>query len=152
MPWPFGPQGASMAQIQISTNNPAAAAKASRVQMNDTQAASFDAINCAIQEGNGGCFFVCAPGGCGKSFVAEALLNATLGRGDIAIAYDSSGCCFRAARRRTDSATAQLLRETKLIIWDGAIKAHRGQIEAVDSSLRETMKKQVRRLKTRPPP
>ena len=91
-------------------------------------------------------------GGCGKSFVAEALLNATLGRGDIAIAYDSSGCCFRAARRRTDSATAQLLRETKLIIWDGAIKAHRGQIEAVDSSLRETMKKQVRRLKTRPPP
>ena len=103
-------------------------------------------------------FFLDSPGGCGKTFVFNAILKLSRSRGLIAlpvascgiagillnggttahsrfkipIALDEDGYCNIAGQ----SMLANLLREASVFIWDEAPMAHRHNIEAVDRSLR----------------
>ena len=105
--------------------------------------------------------FVYSPGGCGKTFLFEALLASTRAEGRIALAVASSGLAsllltggttahyrfklsldstrLRTCNISTRSAAAHLLREAALIIWDEAPMAHRFHFQAVDMLLRELM-------------
>ncbi|SGY45423.1 BQ5605_C001g00283 [Microbotryum silenes-dioicae] len=104
-------------------------------------------------------FFLLAPGGTGKTFVENALLDTVRARGDQAIAVASSGVAalllkgghtahstFRIPLDTLPTSTcpvdresdlALMLRTTKLIIWDEAPMAHRFAVEAVDRLLRD---------------
>ncbi|SGY17572.1 BQ5605_C015g07823 [Microbotryum silenes-dioicae] len=104
-------------------------------------------------------FFLLAPGGTGKTFVENALLDTVRARGDQAIAVASSGVAalllkgghtahstFRIPLDTSPTLTcpvdresdlALMLRTTKLIIWDEAPMAHRFAVEAVDRLLRD---------------
>ncbi|SCZ98328.1 BZ3500_MvSof-1268-A1-R1_Chr7-1g09098 [Microbotryum saponariae] len=104
-------------------------------------------------------FFLLAPGGTGKTFVENALLDTVRARDDQAIAVASSGMAalllkgghtahstFRIPLDTLPTSTcpvdresdlALMLRTTKLIIWDEAPMAHRFAVEAVDRLLRD---------------
>ncbi|SCV72756.1 BQ2448_4293 [Microbotryum intermedium] len=106
-------------------------------------------------------FFLLAPGGTGKAFVENALLDAVRGQGLIALAVASSGVAslihkgertahatFRIPLNPTDTSScpvdkeselANLLRSASLIIWDEAPMAHRYAVEAVDRMLRDCL-------------
>eukprot|EP00798_Chlamydomonas_sp_ICE-L_P011274 gene11274-18906_t len=106
-------------------------------------------------------YFLYSPGGCGKTFVLNLLLNATRAQGKIALAVASSGIAAllleggSTAHSRfgipllilgdsvcsidAQSAKAQLLRQASLIIWDEAPMTHKHCYEAVDRMLRDFM-------------
>ena len=108
------------------------------------------------------CFFVDAPGGTGKMFCFNMLLAYVRQSNDIALAVASSGIAalllnlgrtfhsrFKASltpkdgeslRIKGQSADAKLVKRCKLIIWDEAGMQHRWQLEALDRTLKETMK------------
>ena len=105
-------------------------------------------------------FFLNAPGGTGKSFVLNTLLDTTRSQNKIALAVASSGlaalilhggrtahfmfkipvsglneestCNFRGRSDR-----AELIRKTELIVWDEISQQHKYAVEAVDRTLRD---------------
>ena len=103
--------------------------------------------------------FVESPGGCGKTFLTNVLLSRVRSRKLIALAVASSGIAAtlmaggRTAHSRfkiplnitetsvcnidKKSKTADLLRQTKLIIWDECPMMRRECFEAVDRTLRD---------------
>jgi hypothetical protein len=107
-------------------------------------------------------FFVDGPGGTGKTFVFNALLNAVRREGGIALSVASSGTAAilldggRTAHSRfkipldanetsvcnfsPNSAIAQLLRRTKIIIWDECSMIGRYTFEAVDRTFKGVFK------------
>ncbi|KAL8624599.1 hypothetical protein ACOMHN_045134 [Nucella lapillus] len=122
---------------------------------------AFHAVMDAIQEGNGGFFFLDAPGGTGKTFLINLLLAKVRKQGEIAIAVASSGIAAtlltggRTAHstfklpmnlaqqdmptcnlsKNTDE--ANVLKKTKLIVWDECTMAHKKALEAVNLSLQD---------------
>ena len=106
-------------------------------------------------------FFVDSPGGCGKTFTLNLLLDKIRARGDIAIAVASSGiaallmeggttahsrfkipidltsesCCSLGKQ----SEGAKLLKAAKLIVWDEAPMMHKNCYLAVDRLLQDLM-------------
>ncbi|KAF7835735.1 uncharacterized protein G2W53_010594 [Senna tora] len=76
----------------------------------------------AVDQQNGGIFFVNGFGGSGKTFIWNTLTSALRGRGDIVLAVASSGIA------------SQLI---PVIIWDEAPMAHRCYFEALDRTLRD---------------
>ncbi|KAD4178348.1 hypothetical protein E3N88_26939 [Mikania micrantha] len=104
-----------------------------------------------------GLFFIDGPGGTGKTFVYKALLAEIRSRGLIALATASSGAAAnnmpggRTTHSRfkipfnlnnnsmcnikKQSRAAELIRLSKIIIWDEASMAKRHAIEAVDRTL-----------------
>jgi ATP-dependent exoDNAse (exonuclease V) alpha subunit len=106
-------------------------------------------------------FFVYSPGGCGKTFTFNLMLDATRAQGKIALAVAASGIAallmeggvtahsrFKIPLQLQDgsycnikaqSDTAKLLREASLIVWDEVGMMHRHGIEAVDRTLRFLM-------------
>ena len=59
--------------------------------LNPQQKEVYDTLMKAIDDGNGGLFFLDAPGGTGKTFLISLLLATVLARSDIAVAVASSG-------------------------------------------------------------
>ncbi|SGY56663.1 BQ5605_C006g04156 [Microbotryum silenes-dioicae] len=145
-------------------------AEAAHARLNHDQRIAFDECLCAVEldvvdqmrDNNLGpqhVFFLLAPGGTGKTFVENALLDTVRARGDQAIAVASSGVAalllkgghtahstFRIPLDTLPTSTcpvnresdlALMLRTTKLIIWDEAPMAHRFAVEAVDRLLRD---------------
>jgi hypothetical protein len=121
-----------------------------------------DRIRYEITSGQCRLFFIDGPGGTGKTFVENLLLNWVRGHSEIALAVASSGIASillhhgRTSHSRfhipidiqpesmctipAQSAVAELLRHTKLIIWDEISSQHRYCFEAVDRTLKDLRK------------
>ena len=145
--------------------NPAevkAAFDAAYAKLLDSQREMVDAALAAIEHETGLCLFVDAPGGTGKTFCANALLNALRADGHIALAVASSGIaaillelgrtfhsrCKASLKPMADqtldipaqSVIAQLFIRAKLILWDEGAMGNRYHLEALDRTLRYLMK------------
>ncbi|XP_063912264.1 ATP-dependent DNA helicase pif1-like [Zophobas morio] len=115
----------------------------------------------SIENGTGQVFFLDAPGGTGKTFLLKLLLARVRKNGGIALAVASSGIAatlldggktahsafklpLNLMRVETplcniskQSNMAQVLKETKLIVWDECTMAHKGGVEALSKTLRD---------------
>jgi hypothetical protein len=121
-----------------------------------------DMIRGEIASGRGGLFFIDGPGGTGKTFVENLLLDWVRGHSEIALAVASSGIASillhhgRTSHSRfhipidiqpesvcaipAQSTVAELFRRTKLIVWDEISSQHRYCFEAVDRTLKDLHK------------
>ncbi|KAK9071610.1 hypothetical protein SSX86_008039 [Deinandra increscens subsp. villosa] len=119
----------------------------------------YDEIMRHVNSESPGVFFIDGPGGTGKTFLYKALLAEVRSRGLIALATTSSGASAnnmpggRTAHSRfkipikveknsmcnigKQSGAAEVIRSSKLIIWDEASMAKRQAIEAVDRTLQD---------------
>ena len=106
-------------------------------------------------------FFLDTPGGTGKTFLLNCILAYVRQRSDVALAVAGSGIAAtllklgRTAHSHFKlpipvdenstciitprSATAELIRHTKLILWDEAPMSHRHLFDALDRTLRDIM-------------
>jgi hypothetical protein len=119
-----------------------------------------DVVTTAIDsEVGGGLYFIDGPGGTGKTFVENLLLSYVRSTGGIALSVASSGIASilldggRTAHSRfkipldihqdstcdikAQTTLADLIRRTKLIIWDEAPAQHRHCFEAVDRTFKD---------------
>jgi len=128
----------------------------------EEQRTILDTIKAAIDSEDSGLFFVDGPGGTGKTYVENLLLSWVRGNGQIALAVASSGIASillqdgRTSHSRfhipidiqpestcaisAQSAIGELLRQTKLIIWDEVSAQNRYCFEAVDRTLKDLRK------------
>ncbi|XP_022008025.1 uncharacterized protein LOC110907339 [Helianthus annuus] len=128
-------------------------------ELNSDQRRVFDEIMAHVDNNRPGVFFIDGPGGTGKTFLYKALLAQVRSRGLIALATTSSGAAAnnmpggRTAHSRfkipicvdnnsmcnikKQSGVAELIRSSRLIIWDEASMAKRQAIEAVDRTLKD---------------
>jgi hypothetical protein len=129
---------------------------------NAEQKTILDEIRLDIAMGQNTLFFIDGPGGTGKTFVENLLLSWVRSQHDIALAVASSGIASillhhgRTSHSRfhipidiqpesvcaipAQSTVAELLRRTKLIIWDEVSSQHRYCFEAVDRTLKDICK------------
>jgi hypothetical protein len=129
---------------------------------NNEQKMILNTIQSAITSGRGGLFFIDGPGGTGKTFVENLLLNWVRGNSQIALAVASTGIASillhhgRTSHSRfhipidiqseslcaipAQSALAELLRLTSLIVWDEISSQNRYCFEAVDRTLQDLRK------------
>ncbi|XP_055915855.1 uncharacterized protein LOC129948797 [Eupeodes corollae] len=125
------------------------------------QKIAYDAIIESVENNSGQLFFLDAPGGTGKTFLANLVLSKVRLSGRKALAVASSGI---AATLLYDGKTAhstfklpltvsldqqsvcsirkngplgKLLQDTSLIIWDECTMSHRAHVEAVDRTLKD---------------
>ena len=132
---------------------------------NVEQKVILDTIQSVIASERGGLFFIDGPGGTGKTFVENVLLNWIRGNSQIALAVASSGIAsILLLNGRTShstfhipidiqpesvcaisaqSALAELLCCTTLIIWDEVSAQHRHCFEAVDHTLKDLRKNDI---------
>ena len=131
--------------------------------LNTEQRAIYDRVMLAIEQGTGGVIFVDGVGGAGKTFTYNCLLHVVRAEGKVAMAVASSGIAAllllggRTAHSRLkipvkglcdtstcyisrNDPTAELIRNTSVIIWDEAPMMHKHVFEAVDRSLRDIMR------------
>ncbi|XP_019181597.1 PREDICTED: uncharacterized protein LOC109176597 [Ipomoea nil] len=130
-------------------------------KLNNMQRLAFDKIMTAVHSDFGGVFFLDGPGGTGKTFLYRCLLAKVRSHGWIALATASSGIAAsilpggRTAHSRfkipidgdnryvcnvsKQSAEAELLRHSKLILWDEASMANRRCVESLEVTLRDLM-------------
>ncbi|XP_017250901.2 uncharacterized protein LOC108221541 [Daucus carota subsp. sativus] len=130
--------------------------------MNAEQLNVYNAILESVRNNEGGLHFVHGSGGCGKTFLWRTLISKLRSQGDIVLPVASSGIAAtlmpggRTAHSRfkipivldelsvcaigNKSDIAELIRHTKLIIWDEAPMQHRYAFECLDRSLRDIMK------------
>lgn len=133
-------------------------------QFNVDQQWAFDAITGAINNnviGSPKMFFIDGPGGTGKTYLFNSLLQHTRQNGDVALAMASSGTAAllltggRTAHSMLKiplevdensvcgitprSAAGKLIIMAKLIIWDEASMIDRYVLEAVDRTLKDLM-------------
>ena len=107
-------------------------------------------------------FFVDGPGGTGKTYLFNALLDAVRKNGDVALATASSGTAalllkggrtahsmFKIPIKLKENSTcsighrsalARLIKRTKLIIWDEASMIRSDALKAVDRTFRDLMR------------
>ncbi|KAK9724002.1 hypothetical protein RND81_05G040500 [Saponaria officinalis] len=130
-------------------------------KLNDDQKKVFSDVIGSVQKNQGGLYFVYGSGGTGKTYLWKTIITRMRSQGRIVLAVASSGIAAllliagRTAHSRfeiplnvNDSTTcridhgsdlAQLIRQTRLIIWDEAPMVHRHAFEAVDRALRDIM-------------
>ncbi|XP_059156649.1 uncharacterized protein LOC131941421 [Physella acuta] len=133
--------------------------------LNCEQLAVYNYVLECLEENKPSMVFIDAPGGTGKTFLINLIISQVRAKGDIALAVASSGIAAtlmpggRTAHSRfkipiivddnsvcnieTNSNTAGLLRQTKLIVWDECSMARRECFEAVDRTLRDVCHKDV---------
>ncbi|OSX79796.1 hypothetical protein BU14_0071s0050 [Porphyra umbilicalis] len=154
--------GQALAEQLPGNRDELLAAVAHRVPtLQPDQKVVWDAVSESMDGSMGRLFFLDAPGGAGKTYLAETLLNYTRGSGHIGLAVASSAIAAtlmplgRTAHSRfkipieinqtsfcgfTQSTdVAKMLKKTKLIVWDEASMAHRHCFEAVDRSIVDVM-------------
>ena len=132
---------------------------------NESQALVYNTIRDAAFQANlqgPRIFFIDGPGGTGKTFVFNALLDCARQSGNIAIAVASSGTAALLLKgERTAHSTfkiplevttttmcdmsprssiASFVQRSKLIVWDGRSMISKDLIETVDRSFRDIMK------------
>ncbi|XP_022023789.1 uncharacterized protein LOC110924055 [Helianthus annuus] len=130
--------------------------------LTDEQRLVFDEIIEAVNSNAGGLFFVYGYGGTGKTFLWKTLSASIRCKGDIVLNVASSGIASlllpggRTAHSRfhiplnltetsmcfikPDDDVADLLKKTKLIIWDEAPMNHKHAFEALDRTLKDIFK------------
>lgn len=125
------------------------------------QKAVYDILMKAVDDRQGGIFFLDAPGGTGKTFVMSLILATIRARSGIALALASSGIAatlldggrtahsalklplnMRAVEKPNcgigrGTAMAKVLQAADIIIWDECTMAHKGGLEALDRTLRD---------------
>src|ERR1051326_5629424 len=128
--------------------------------MNPQQRIAFTTLATAVERNLGGIYFIDGPGGTGKTFVENALLARVRSQGHVALAVATTGIAATLLKGGTTahsrfkipidgldenstcsidkrSDLAELLKETKLILWDEAVMMHRHAIEAVSRTLQD---------------
>jgi hypothetical protein len=127
--------------------------------LNDGQRATYNGVIDAYTTHQTKVIFIDGPGGTGKTYTENLILNMVRSHGNIALAIASSGiaalllsrgrtahsylkipialdpmsfCCIR---KQDD--LAALIRQTKLILWDEAPMTNKLAIEAMDRTLRD---------------
>ncbi|XP_028767101.1 uncharacterized protein LOC114724813 [Neltuma alba] len=130
-------------------------------KLNDEQRIIYDNILSATNLPQGGFFFVYGYGGTGKTFLWNVLITTLRAKGEIVLPVASSGIAAtllpsgRTAHSRfaipiqitessvcgikQNSPLANLIKSTKLIIWDEAPMVQRYCIEAFDRTLKDIM-------------
>jgi hypothetical protein len=127
--------------------------------LNDGQRAAYNGVIDAYVAHHAKVIFLDGPGGTGKTYIENLILNAVRSCGDIALAVASSGITallllggrtthsylkipialdhksFYYIRKQDD--LAALIRQTKLILWDEAPMINKLAFEAVDRTLRD---------------
>ncbi len=136
--------------------------EAAQPQMNVKQREVYDLVLQAVEEKQGGVFFVNGCACAGKTFLYRAILARVRSQRKIALAVAGSGIAallldggrtahshFRILVNceaesvcfiRTNSALPELLCKTSTIIWDEAPTCHRFSVEAFDRTLQDVMK------------
>lgn len=131
-------------------------------KLNIEQKCVYDVVLDSVYRDVGGFFFVYESGGCGKTFLWRTIISRLRSESVIVLPVASSGIAstllpggrtvhsrFKIPLKLDDSSTcsismnsdiAELLKQTKLIIWDEAPIQHRYPFEALDRSLRDIMK------------
>ncbi|PKA51251.1 ATP-dependent DNA helicase PIF1 [Apostasia shenzhenica] len=129
--------------------------------LNSEQRSIYDTIIQSIDSKEVAAFFIDGPGGTGKTFLYKALLAYVRSRKEIALATATSGVAAsilpggRTAHSRfkislsindastcnisKQSGTAELLRQSKLIIWDEVTMARKYYVEALHKTLQDIM-------------
>ncbi|XP_076047293.1 ATP-dependent DNA helicase Pif1-like [Oratosquilla oratoria] len=133
--------------------------------LNDKQRHCYDVVMSRIKNGcifNSNGIFLNAPGGTGKSFVLNMLLDSVRSQGKIALAVASSGIAatalhggrtahnmfknplmeyneIRTCGIKKNSELARLLQMTSLIIWDEVVMANKNTLTALDITLRDIL-------------
>ncbi|XP_019168949.1 PREDICTED: uncharacterized protein LOC109164859 [Ipomoea nil] len=131
-------------------------------QLTEEQRAIYDNVLQDAQNNVGGLFFVYGYGGTGKTFLWRALSYAIRSKGEIVLNVASSGIASlllpggRTAHSRfaipiavnedstcnisQSSPLAQLIMQSRLIIWDEAPMMHKFCFEALDRTMRDIMR------------
>ncbi|XP_019182314.1 PREDICTED: uncharacterized protein LOC109177372 [Ipomoea nil] len=131
-------------------------------QLTEEQRAIYGEVLQDAENNLGGLFFVYGYGGTGKTFLWRALSSALRSKGDIVLNVASSGIASlllpggRTAHSRfsipiavnedstcnisQSSPLAQLIMQSKLIIWDEAPMMHKFCFEALDRTMRDIMR------------
>ncbi|XP_019170465.1 PREDICTED: ATP-dependent DNA helicase PIF4-like [Ipomoea nil] len=131
-------------------------------QLTDEQRAIYNEVLTDVDCQQGGLFFVSGYGGTGKTFLWRALSSALRSKSQIVLNVASSGIASlllpggRTAHSRfaipisvnedstcnirNGSELAELLVQTKLIIWDEAPMMHKFCFEALDRTMRDLMR------------
>ena len=137
--------------------------------MNEKQKYCYDAIiqavdNCDALKSKA--FFIDAPGGTGKSFLLNLILDTVRSREKIALAVASSGIAatvlhggrtahnmfkiplmehneVRTCTIKKNTEMARLLKMTSLIVWDEAVMANKNTMAALDITLRDVLEVNV---------
>ncbi|XP_019149748.1 PREDICTED: ATP-dependent DNA helicase PIF2-like [Ipomoea nil] len=130
-------------------------------QLTEEQRAIYDNVLQDAENNLGGLFFVYGYGGTGKTFLWRALSYALRSKGEIVLNVASSGIASlllpggRTAHSRfaipiavnedstcnisQSSHLAQLIMQSKLIIWDEVLMMHKFFFEALDRTMRDIM-------------
>ncbi|XP_058751157.1 uncharacterized protein LOC131624213 [Vicia villosa] len=130
--------------------------------LTDEQAKIFEKIMTAVHAQKGGVFFLHGYSGTGKTYMWRTLASALRSKHDICLTVATSGIAslllpggrtahskFKipvptmdnsACKIEYDDEVAELLRQTKLIIWDEAPMAHKHAFEALDRTLKDVMR------------
>ncbi|XP_058726317.1 uncharacterized protein LOC131597650 [Vicia villosa] len=127
----------------------------------DEQRGIYEKIMHAVESQNPAIFFLHGYGGTGKTYIWRTLAEALRSKHDICLTVATSGIAslllpggriahskFRIPVPTMDNSTckvefnddvADMLRQTKLIIWDEAPMAHKYAIESLDRTLKDVM-------------
>nr|GEY65080.1 hypothetical protein [Tanacetum cinerariifolium] len=105
------------------------------VTLKDEQKGIYQTIMGSVDKNKGVMFFVCGYGGTGKTYLYKTMSAACRSQGGIVLNVASSG--IAALLSEGDSELAELLRMTKLIIWDEAPIVNRHCYEAFDRTMRD---------------
>ncbi|KAH8947643.1 hypothetical protein BDL97_11G053400 [Sphagnum fallax] len=137
---------------EYDMDNAQAFVEAAQPQMNAKQREVYDSMLQAVEEKQGGVFFVNGCAGARKTFLYRAILARIPSSGIVALLLDGKRTAhsrFRipvncevesACFIRTNYALAELLRKTSAIIWDEAPTCHRFTVEVLDRTLQDVMK------------
>ena len=105
----------------------------------------FNSIINVVNRQAGGMFFLYGYGGTGKTFMWKTLAFALCSKGDIVLTVALSGIASlllpngRTAHSKVAIPVAELLKETKIIIWDEVPMAHKYYFEALDKMPNDIM-------------
>ncbi|XP_043262445.1 uncharacterized protein LOC122403156 [Colletes gigas] len=130
-------------------------------KLNQQQKLAYEKIMQEIDNGNGGMYFLDAPGGTGKTFLITLILATVRARGRIALALASSGIAATlldggrtahsalklplnmtineapSCNLSKTSGMARVLKQFDILLWDECTMAHKKSIEALDRTMRD---------------
>ncbi|XP_057740312.1 uncharacterized protein LOC130957472 [Arachis stenosperma] len=131
-------------------------------QMTSEQKTVYDKIIAAVNSNSGGVFFLYGYGGTGKTFIWKTLSAAIRSKGEIVLIVASSGIAslllpggrtahsrfaipltpdeYSTCNIKQGSPLAELISETKLIIWDEAPMMNKFCFEALDRTMRDLLR------------
>ena len=127
---------------------------------NDEQRTAYNDIMDSVEHERGRLFFLHSAGGCGKTFVCNTIAAATRSQEKIALCVASllleggrtAHSCFKipipvteasVAQIKKDSHMHEVLRQTKIIIWDEVPMQHKHAVHSVDWALHDLFGKEM---------